>query len=80
MTAAPTVESCTHCHVGDASIGNDFRGLAQLYPQQPAGPDVKNTTPALIAGQSSSRTRCSRRPTSTARAAWSASTATARGT
>jgi hypothetical protein len=45
------VETCTHCHVGDASIGNDFRGLAQLYPQQPAGPDVKNTTPALIAGQ-----------------------------
>src|SRR6185436_5282088 len=51
MTATPPVEACTRCHVGDASIGNDFRGLAQLYPQQPAGPDVANTTPALIAGQ-----------------------------
>ena len=51
MTAAPPVETCTHCHVGDASIGNGFRGLAQLYPQQPAGPDVPGTTPVQVAGQ-----------------------------
>ncbi len=51
MTLAPPVETCTHCHVGDAAIGNGFRGLAQLYPQQPAGPDVPGTTPELVAGQ-----------------------------
>lgn len=51
LVLAPPVETCTHCHVGDAAIGNGFRGLAQLYPQQPAGPDVPGTTPALVAGQ-----------------------------
>jgi LVIVD repeat len=51
MTVAPPVETCTHCHVGDAAIGNDFRGLAQLYPQQPAGPDVPGTTSRLLANQ-----------------------------
>ncbi len=51
MTATPPVETCTHCHVGDASIGNGFRGMAQLYPQQPAGPDIPGTTPTQIAGQ-----------------------------
>ncbi|HEX5009859.1 MAG TPA: hypothetical protein VFY71_05620, partial [Planctomycetota bacterium] len=51
LTVAPPVETCTHCHVGDASIGNDFRGLAQLYPQQPAGPDVPGTTSRLVANQ-----------------------------
>jgi hypothetical protein len=51
MTIAPPVATCTHCHVGDAAIGNGFRGLAQLYPQQPAGPDVPGTTPSLVAGQ-----------------------------
>jgi len=51
MTAAPPTATCTHCHVGDASIGNAFRGLAQLYPQMPAGPDIADTTDRLIAGQ-----------------------------
>jgi hypothetical protein len=51
MTAAPPTETCVSCHVGDASIGNGFRGLAQLYPQMPAGPDVPGTTDRLIANQ-----------------------------
>jgi hypothetical protein len=51
MTAAPPAGTCFSCHVGDASVGNGFRGLAQLYPQQPAGPDIPNTTDELIAGQ-----------------------------
>ncbi|MFT7464470.1 MAG: hypothetical protein ACI9EF_002826, partial [Pseudohongiellaceae bacterium] len=51
LTGAPTTATCTHCHVGDASIGNAFRGLAQLYPQMPAGPNVPGTTDHLIAGQ-----------------------------
>ncbi|MHC4845827.1 MAG: hypothetical protein ACYTCU_06670, partial [Planctomycetota bacterium] len=51
MTAAPPTATCTHCHVGDAAVGNGFRGLAQLYPQMPAGPDVPNTTDTLIANQ-----------------------------
>jgi len=51
MTAAPPTSSCTSCHVGDASIGNGFRGLAQLYPQMPAGPAIPGTTDRLLAGQ-----------------------------
>lgn len=51
LTATPPAETCLRCHVGDASIGNGFRGLAQLYPQQPAGPEIKGTTDRLIAGQ-----------------------------
>jgi hypothetical protein len=51
LTAAPPTETCLSCHVGDAAIGNGFRGLAQLYPQQPAGPDIPGTTDELIAGQ-----------------------------
>jgi hypothetical protein len=51
LTDAPPAETCLHCHVGDASIGNGFRGLAQLYPQQPAGPEIQGTTDRLIAGQ-----------------------------
>jgi hypothetical protein len=51
LTSAPPTSTCTSCHVGDAAIGNGFRGLAQLYPQQPAGPDVPDTTDRLIAGQ-----------------------------
>ena len=51
LTIAPPTSTCTHCHVGDAAVGNGFRGLAQLYPLMPAGPDVPNTTNALIAGQ-----------------------------
>ncbi len=51
MTLSPPTETCTHCHVGDASIGNAFQGLAQLYPQMPAGPTIPGTTDRLIAGQ-----------------------------
>lgn len=51
LTVAPPTETCTHCHVGDAMVGNAFRGMAQLYPQMPAGPDVPNTTDTLISNQ-----------------------------
>ena len=51
MVTAPPTGTCVHCHAGDASIGNSFRGLAQLYPNMPAGPDVPGTTDRLIAGQ-----------------------------
>lgn len=51
LVSAPPKSTCLSCHVGDASIGNGFRGLAQLYPNQPAGPDVPNTTDKLIANQ-----------------------------
>ncbi|MBK9384882.1 MAG: hypothetical protein IPN34_08715 [Planctomycetes bacterium] len=44
MTTAPPTDTCVSCHVGDASIGMHFRGLAQLVPGMPAGPDVPNTT------------------------------------
>jgi hypothetical protein len=48
MTAAVPTENCTHCHYGDASIGLGFRGLAQLHPGQPAGPQVPGTTDAQL--------------------------------
>lgn len=51
LVSAPPKSTCLTCHVGDASIGNGFRGLAQLYPNQPAGPDVPGTTDRLIANQ-----------------------------
>ena len=38
MTTAVPTSTCTRCHYGDASIGLNFRGLAQLHPGQPAGP------------------------------------------
>lgn len=44
MTRAPDTESCTRCHYGDASIGLNFRGLSQLPPGAPGGPDVPGTT------------------------------------
>lgn len=46
-TAIPT-DTCAHCHYGDASIGLNFRGLAQLYPGQPAGPEVPGTTDSRL--------------------------------
>ena len=48
LTSAPPTDTCTHCHYGDASIGLNFRGLAQLYPGQPAGPEVPGTTDAQL--------------------------------
>ena len=44
MTRAPTTQTCTSCHYGDASIGLHFRGLSQLPPNAPGGPEVPGTT------------------------------------
>ncbi len=44
MTAAPSTQTCTTCHYGDASIGLHFRGLSQLPPGAPGGPDIPGTT------------------------------------
>tara|TARA_R110002126_G_scaffold25583_6_gene87508 strand:+ start:15704 stop:19630 length:3927 start_codon:yes stop_codon:yes gene_type:complete len=44
MTSAPTTETCTSCHYGDASIGLHFRGLSQLPPGAPGGPEIEGTT------------------------------------
>lgn len=44
MTRAPTTQACTACHYGDASIGLHFRGLSQLPPNAPGGPQVAGTT------------------------------------
>lgn len=48
MTTKIPTSTCTHCHYGDASIGLNFRGLAQLFPGQPAGPEVPGTTDAQL--------------------------------
>ena len=50
MTSKIPTETCTRCHYGDASIGLSFRGLAQLVPGQPAGPDVPGTTAKRLNG------------------------------
>ncbi|MBL8841839.1 MAG: hypothetical protein JNL90_09970 [Planctomycetes bacterium] len=50
MVKAPPTQTCVRCHVGDASIGLHFRGLAQLVPGMPAGPEVPGTTNALQNG------------------------------
>lgn len=50
MTSAIPTQTCTRCHYGDASIGLSFRGMAQLMPGMPAGPDVPGTTPTLLNG------------------------------
>ena len=47
MTRAPTTDTCTSCHYGDASIGLNFRGLSQLPPGAPGGPEIPGTTDAL---------------------------------
>ena len=48
MTTAPTTATCTSCHYGDASIGLHFRGLSQLPPGAPGGPDIPGTTDAPL--------------------------------
>lgn len=48
MTRAPKTETCTACHYGDASIGLHFRGLSQLPPGAPGGPDIDGTTDTLL--------------------------------
>ena len=48
MTAAPTTQACSACHYGDASIGLHFRGLSQLPPNAPGGPEIPGTTNQLL--------------------------------
>ncbi|MFT5290616.1 MAG: hypothetical protein ACI82F_002691 [Planctomycetota bacterium] len=47
MRTAPT-DTCVSCHYGDASIGLHFRGLSQLPPDAPGGPEIPGTTDRLI--------------------------------
>jgi Ca2+-binding EF-hand superfamily protein len=47
MTRAPTTDACTSCHYGDASIGLNFRGLSQLPPGAPGGPEIPGSTDSL---------------------------------
>ncbi len=44
MTRAAPTATCTSCHYGDASIGLNYRGLAQLPPGAPGGPEIAGTT------------------------------------
>lgn len=48
MVTAPPTETCTTCHYGDASIGLHFRGLSQLPPGAPGGPEIEGTTDSLL--------------------------------
>ena len=48
MVRAPSTQTCTSCHYGDASIGLNFRGLSQLPPGAPGGPDIDGTTDTLL--------------------------------
>lgn len=50
LNKAPDTATCVRCHYGDASIGLSFRGLAQLVPGQPAGPQVPGTTAKRLNG------------------------------
>ncbi|MCZ6785927.1 MAG: hypothetical protein O7E54_02060 [Planctomycetota bacterium] len=51
MTSRIPTETCTTCHALDANIGMSFRGLAQLPPGVPGGPDVPGTTNQREKGQ-----------------------------
>lgn len=44
MTSRVPTSTCVSCHYGDASIGLNFRGLSQLIPGMPGGPEVTGTT------------------------------------
>jgi Ca2+-binding EF-hand superfamily protein len=48
LSAKPPTQTCTSCHYGDASIGLDFRGLSQLPPGAPGGPEIPGTTGQLL--------------------------------
>jgi hypothetical protein len=48
ITRAPTTDTCVSCHYGDASIGLHFRGMSQLPPGAPGGPDIPGTTDAPL--------------------------------
>jgi hypothetical protein len=50
LTSRIPTSTCTRCHYGDASIGLNYRGMAQLVPGQPAGPEVPGTTATLLNG------------------------------
>ncbi len=50
LTSKIPTETCTRCHYGDAQIGLTFRGMAQLVPGQPGGPDVPGTTAKRLNG------------------------------
>ncbi len=51
MTSKIPTETCTTCHALDANIGMSFRGLGQLPPGVPGGPDVPGTTDKLSKGR-----------------------------
>ncbi|MCZ6571743.1 MAG: hypothetical protein O7C98_01090 [Planctomycetota bacterium] len=51
MTTKIPTETCTRCHALDANIGMSFRGLGQLPPGVPGGPDVPGTTNVLSKGR-----------------------------
>lgn len=48
LMRSPTTDTCTSCHWGDAAIGMNFRGLAQLPPGATGGPDIPGTTGELL--------------------------------
>jgi hypothetical protein len=48
LTRAPPTQTCATCHYGDAAIGLDFRGLAQLPPGAPGGPQIPGSTDAPL--------------------------------
>src|SRR5262245_2042508 len=50
FTSKVPTSTCARCHYGDASIGLSFRGMAQLVPGMPAGPNVPGTTDHLQNG------------------------------
>ncbi len=50
FTSKISTNTCVSCHYGDASIGLHFRGMAQLVPGMPAGPQVEGTTDRLLNG------------------------------
>ena len=50
FTSKIPTSTCVTCHYGDATIGLHFRGMAQLVPGMPAGPQVAGTTNRLLNG------------------------------
>jgi hypothetical protein len=48
LTRSPATQTCVTCHYGDASIGMHYRGLSQLPPDAPGGPEIEGTTDALL--------------------------------
>jgi hypothetical protein len=71
MTAVPTTDACTACHYGDASIGLHFRGLSQLPPGAPGGPDIPTCTTSAACTASTATRRTTSWATAACTAAWS---------